>query len=234
MAALLAVVTFILFATLDYLISRRRVVEPVAAPAPVPTPAPLLDLRPRGEPVWVAGFELPEDLAYHPGHTWARLVGPDTVAIGLDDFARRLVGQADALEVPAEGSWLRQGAEGFRVDSEGRSAELLSPVDGEVVEVNPEIRRDPSLSTKDPYARGWICKVWSPSLAANLRNLLSGSMARRWMENAREQLELKLMALSGSVLQDGGEPAPDFARHLEPDEWKHLVEGFLLTKVKEK
>ena len=38
------------------------------------------------------------------------------------------------------------------------------------------------------------------------------------------------MALSGSVLQDGGEPAPDFAGHLETKEWKGLIEQFLLTE----
>ena len=50
-------------------------------------------------------------------------------------------------------------------------------------------------------------KVKAPNLASNLRNLLSGRIARKWMEDSREALELRLMAFSGSVLQDGGEPA---------------------------
>jgi hypothetical protein len=66
-------------------------------------------------------------------------------------------------------------------------------------------------------------------LAANLRNLLSGRLARRWIEDARESLDLRLMALSGSVLQDGGEPVADYARHLPDQEWKRLVGEFLLT-----
>ena len=70
----------------------------------------------------------------------------------------------------------------------------------------------------------------STNLAASLRNLLSGSLARRWVEDAKEQLELRLMALSGSVLQDGGEPAPDYAEHVPTDDWKRLVEQFLLTQ----
>ena len=87
------------------------------------------------EPVWVAGFEVPEDVHYHQGHTWARAVGPDTVAVGMDDFATRLTGPAHRLEVPDAGSWVQQGDDAFRVDSNGRSAHLVSPVDGEVVEV---------------------------------------------------------------------------------------------------
>ena len=38
------------------------------------------------------------------------------------------------------------------------------------------------------------------------------------------------MALSGSVLQDGGEPSPDFADHLDMQDWKGLIEQFLLTE----
>jgi glycine cleavage system H lipoate-binding protein len=234
MAALLAVLTFAFFVTLEVVLSRRRAAaERAAGLAPARERTPPFSIPKDIEPVWVAGFEFPEDLHYHLGHTWARPVGPDTVAVGMDDFATRLAGPARRLEVPDAGSWVQQGAEAFRVDSNGRSAHLVSPVDGEVVEVNPDLREDPSLSTKDPYRRGWICTVRVSGLAANLRNLLSGRMARRWIEEARDQLELRLMALSGSVLQDGGEPARDYARHLDTSDWKVLVENFLLTKAED-
>ena len=49
------------------------------------------------------------------------------------------------------------------------------------------------------------------------------------MEDTREALDLRLMALSGSVLQDGGEPVRDFARHLDDADWRRLVAEFLLT-----
>ena len=91
------------------------------------------------------------------------------------------------------------------------------------------IPNNPTLSTDDPYGRGWLYKVQSGRLAANLRNLLSGRLAQKWMEDAREQLEVRLMALSGSVLQDGGEIASDFSRHVEDKDWDSLVEHFLLT-----
>ena len=49
------------------------------------------------------------------------------------------------------------------------------------------------------------------------------------MEDSREALDLRLMALSGSVLQDGGEPAADLGHHLAPEDWDRLVREFLLT-----
>ena len=49
------------------------------------------------------------------------------------------------------------------------------------------------------------------------------------MEDSRQALDLRLMALSGSVMQDGGEPAAELARHLEKEDWERLVRHFLLA-----
>jgi len=232
MGALLAIATFAVFILLDYIVSHRAAKRQALAASPATGKAgiPAVEAEPRLEPVWVAGYELPEQLHYHRGHTWARVIGPDTVAVGLDDFSRRLIGEAEGLELPEVGSFVRQGGKGAELDVQGRAADLVAPVDGEVVAVNPELEKEPHLATDDPYGRGWLYKVRSSNLAASLRNLLSGSLARRWTEDAKEQLELRLMALSGSVLQDGGEPAPDFAAHVDIEDWKGLVEQFLLTQ----
>jgi glycine cleavage system H protein len=229
MAAALAACTFVLLIALDIWLRRREKRVPHEEPqlATQPIVVPEAPLTP--EPVWVAGYELPEHLHYHPAHTWARALDQDTVTIGIDDFAAKLIGTARNLGLPRVGSWLLQGAKGITVDAEGRSAELLLPVEGEVVEVNAALLERPDLCTSDPYGRGWIAKLKTSHLGANLRNLLRGSLARKWTENAREQLEFELTALSGSVLRDGGDFTPGFSQHLTEEEWTRLVRRFLLT-----
>lgn len=225
MTVILVLLTLILLLGIDWAIERRHATRGSPAAATHESAAPILV----PEPVFVAGYQLPESLRYHRGHTWARLVGPDTAVVGMDDFARRLTGRADRVKAPDIGTWHEQGDAAFRVEAGSRAAALVMPVGGEVVEVNPSLRGQPSIATDDPYGRGWLCKVRAPHLATQFRNLLDGQLARRWTEDAREQLELRLMALSGSVLQDGGEPAPDFAEHLDADAWKSLSATFLLT-----
>ena len=222
MTVLLVVLTFAAFILLDLLLTRReaRREAPARARAPMEVAA---------EPVWVAGFRLPEDRAYHRGHTWARVLDDETVAVGMDDFAGRLVGGAERVTLPAVGAWLRQGETSFGVGLDGREARFVSPVEGEVVAVNESLRSEPRLATNDPYGQGWFVRLRAGDVARDLRNLLSGRLARRFMEDAREGLDLRLMALSGSVLQDGGEPVSDFARHLPDEEWRRLVSHFLLT-----
>jgi glycine cleavage system H protein len=228
MAALLAVATFALFILVDYLLSRREEARAtVPAPVPVGVAAPTETAPP---PVWVAGYDLPEHLHYHRGHLWARVDSSDTATIGVDDFGRRLLGRVEGVVLPRVGDRLRQGARGAEVDLEGRAVGLVAPVDGEVVAVNQTLESEPERISEDPYGRGWLYRIRSSDLVASLRNLLNGTLARKWMEDAREQLEVRLMALSGSVLQDGGSPAPDFARHLELEDWQQLVRVFLLTE----
>lgn len=224
MTVLLVMLTFATFILLDYAVSRQRARQEAARLARALAAEPVSP-----EPVWVAGYQLPEALHYHRAHTWVRPLDADTVVVGMDDFARRLIGPAKGLTPPGIGDWVRQGEKAFAFKVDGREAGFLSPIEGEVLAVNSELRHEPTLATDDPYGRGWVMKVRASNLANNLRNLLSGSLARRWMEDAREGLELRLMALSGSVLQDGGEPVADFARHLPAEEWKRLVGEFLLT-----
>jgi len=221
MTVLLVLAFFVALITMDYLVTHRRLTRESRALAAAAMPAV--------EPAWVAGYQMPEALYYHRGHTWARPLDADTVLIGVDDFARRLIGPAAGVSAPSRGDWLHQGGRAFAMKLDGKTAELVSPVEGEVVEVNRDLTEKPGLAAEDPYGRGWVLKVKAPNLANNLRNLLSGRLARKWMEDSREAFELRLMAFSGSVLQDGGEPAADLSHHLPPGDWDRLVNEFFLT-----
>jgi glycine cleavage system H lipoate-binding protein len=226
MTALIVLMIFGFFLTLDYL-RHRKTEEAALAAAPAAEPGAFVP-----EPVWVAGYQMPEEMYYHRGHTWVRPTGPDTAVIGLDDFARRLVGPAGSVDLPAAGTWMRQGEKAVRLglaDRKDSAVELVTPIEGEVIETNPMMEGQPGLATSEPYGRGWLMKVRSSELGRNLNNLLSGSLARRFMEDSRERLQHQLMALSGTVLADGGEPAADFARHLPAEDWRSLVNDHLLS-----
>ncbi len=221
MTLLIVAAFFALFITIDYVMARRRLMREVAAG----TPAELPPLEPR----WVAGYLMPEGLHYHRGHTWARPIPGGEVVVGLDDFARRLVGSVARLQVPPVGSRLAQGGTGFSVALDGHVANLVSPIDGKVTRLNEEAIRQPTLTTDDPYGRGWILRLRARDLNSNLHNLLSGRLARLWMEDSRQALDLRLMALSGSVMQDGGEPVAELTRHLSKEDWEQLLREFFLA-----
>lgn len=224
MTVILMLLTLTAFLTIDYFLSRGK--------APALATEKAVDFVPSAaaaEPVWVGGYQLPEDLRYHPGHMWVRALSPTMAAIGVDDFARRLIGGANSVSLPEVGTRLTAGRPTFHMSTDAGGANLVAPLSGEVVDVNPQLEAHPDLVTDEPYGRGWLCTIKSHDLAAGLRNLLNGSTARRWTEDARERLGMQLVALSGSVLQDGGEPVADFARRLPTEDWKRLTHEFFLN-----
>jgi glycine cleavage system H lipoate-binding protein len=192
--------------------------------------------RPRQEgaaariaPENVTRFRVPEGLYYHQGHGWLRPEPGSLGVVGLDDFAQKLIGKVDAVELPPVGSRLAQGEKGWSLVVDSVPIPMLSPVAGEVVEVNPEILRSPEILGRDPYGKGWLLKVKSNGIAGNTRNLLSGKLARAWMENALENLYPARQGALGPVMQDGGVPIEGIAKVLGGDHWEQLARTHLLT-----
>jgi len=174
-------------------------------------------------------FRLADGTFYHQGHTWAVPEGGDVVRVGLDDFAQKLIGRPATLDLPDVGDRVEQGHVGLSIGDPGKRVGVLSPVNGTVLAVNDAARRSPELVNEDPYGEGWLFKVRVPRLTVNLRNLLTGSVARAWMEETEEVLRDRMGRELGPAYQDGGTVLPGIARNLAPDRWDEIVAEFFLT-----
>ena len=89
--------------------------------------------------------------------------------------------------------------------------------------------RRPELVNEDPYGRGWLMKVRVPRVKSNVSNLLGGSLALEWMEQAARSLRRRMSGELGEVMQDGGLPVVGIAKNLSPEKWDELAREFLLT-----
>ena len=194
--------------------------------------------RPAGAMVQAAGnivpaisewFHLPDRLYYHQGHSWAMPEEGDLVRVGIDDFAQKLVGKIDAVQLPPIGSRVAQGEKGWSLRAGAKTIDILSPVDGKVVGINESLLKSPENIGKDPYGQSWLLKVQAPKVSANLKNLLSGELATKWMEGVRESLLTRMNYNLGAVSQDGGVPVDGIARNIDREHWDEIVKEFLLT-----
>jgi glycine cleavage system H lipoate-binding protein len=178
-------------------------------------------------PVVNEWFRLPEEVYYHLGHSWAVPEGPTVVKVGVDDFAQKLVGKIDAIRVPNLGSTINQGDKGWTLEVDSKTIEMLSPVDGKVVAINEKLVGSPDNINKDPY-NSWLMKIESPRFSANKKQLLSGALAGKWMEEVREKLLSKMNYNLGLVYQDGGLLVDGMARNLDRDKWDEIAKEFFL------
>jgi glycine cleavage system H protein len=222
MTVILIIATFALFIAIDYFRKGKPALRPVQAEA---EPVRL----PRLMPSYVSGFDLPENCRYHPGHAWAMQESPSLVRVGLDDFAARLTGKIDSIVLPKRGQWIRQGQIFATIFRDGNKTEMVSPIEGEVTNVNEALAGDSSLPCKDPYGRGWLMSVFSPDATTNFRNLLGGDVARRWMAEAASRLRARMPAMAGAVAQDGGLAVHDLTAELPGQKWSEITREFFLT-----
>jgi len=178
-------------------------------------------------PVIQEWFSLPEEIYYHLGHSWAAPEGKHLVKVGVDDFAQKLVGKINAIQLPGVGSTIHQGDKGWTLEVDSKMIDMLSPVDGKVVAVNDEIVSSPEGINQSPYV-SWLMKVESPRFSVNKKQLVTGAFAKRWMEEVRENLLSRMNYNLGLVYQDGGLLVDGMARSLDRDRWDEIAKEFFL------
>jgi len=174
-------------------------------------------------------FSLAPGAYYHPGHSWVMPGADETVTIGIDDFAQKLVGEVTQIKLPEAGSQLSRGAPGWQIEVGSQSVDLLAPLDGEIVERNRAVLASPALINSDPYGEGWLLKVKPSRLKSDLKGLLSGRLAQNWMRLTEQALRRQMSGDMGIVLQDGGSPVSGIARALSGEQWEEFAREFLLT-----
>lgn len=103
-------------------------------------------------------MRFPDELRYHPGHAWARAEA-GVATVGISDHAQKELGDVVYLELPDVGRKLKVGEVFGSIESSKSVSELISPVAGEVVEINARLENSPELINDDPYGEGWMIRV---------------------------------------------------------------------------
>ena len=105
-----------------------------------------------------AGETYPDDLRYHAEHDWAR-VDDDQATLGITWFAQDALGELVHFEPPEEGSQVTKDSSYGEVESVKAVSEVISPLSGEVVEVNRRVVDEPEVVNDDPYGDGWLVRI---------------------------------------------------------------------------
>jgi glycine cleavage system H protein len=100
----------------------------------------------------------PEDLLYHPEHDWARIDGDEAV-MGVTWHAQDLLGELVHYEPPDLGSTVAKDSSYGEVESVKAVSDLISPLSGEVLEVNQKVVDVPETVNEDPYGEGWLVRI---------------------------------------------------------------------------
>jgi glycine cleavage system H protein len=101
---------------------------------------------------------IPDDLKYARSHEWIKTEG-DSVVVGISHYAQDQLGEVVYVELPDVGATFAVGDELGTLESVKAVSEFLSPVAGEVLEVNTRLEDEPNLVNDDSYGDGWLVKL---------------------------------------------------------------------------
>jgi glycine cleavage system H protein len=104
----------------------------------------------------------PKSLLYASTHEWVHVegsAGSKTITVGISAHAIEALTDLVHLELPAVGTPVKAGKFFGEVESVKAVSDLYSPVDGEVVAVNPEVAKKMETLSADPYGAGWLVKI---------------------------------------------------------------------------
>jgi len=100
----------------------------------------------------------PDDLKYHREHDWARIEGDEAV-LGITWHAQDSLGELVHFEPPDVGATISKDGSYGEIESVKAVSDLISPLSGEVLEVNQDVVDAPETVNEDPHCRGWLIRI---------------------------------------------------------------------------
>jgi glycine cleavage system H protein len=105
-----------------------------------------------------ASESYPDELRYHPEHDWARIEDGEAT-LGITWFAQDALGELVHFEAPDEGATVTKDESYGEVESVKAVSDVIAPLSGEIVAVNPKVVAEPETVNEDPYGEGWLLRI---------------------------------------------------------------------------
>ena len=127
----------------------------------------------------MAPEDYPADLKYHREHDWARVENGEAT-LGITWYAQDSLGELVHFEPPEEGERVSMDQSYGEVESVKAVSDVISPLSGEVLEVNSKVVDEPERVNADPYGEGWLIRI-RLSDPSEVERLLDGEAYRAFL-----------------------------------------------------
>lgn len=117
-------------------------------------------------------MNIPQNLKYTQDDEWVRIEG-EIAYVGITDYAQHELGDIVFVDVDCVGDTIAAGEAFGSIEAVKTVADLLMPVEAEVLEFNTALE-DASSINNDPYGEGWIIKI-KPANVADIDGLLDAA-----------------------------------------------------------
>lgn len=154
-------------------------------------------------------FAIPGGVFIGKNHTWVSMNQEGIAKVGVDDFAKKLIGKVTAIELPNLGMNVKAGQPLFTVRQGNRTVTFNSPVSGKVSQVNTLLKDNVNALDVTPYERNWVCALDAENLDIEIKEMKIGKSAVAFFQEDIEKFKtlftdlLKSEKKSDEYLEEG-------------------------------
>jgi CheY-like chemotaxis protein/glycine cleavage system H lipoate-binding protein len=134
-------------------------------------------------------FSIPGGVFISKNHTWVSLNQEGIAKVGIDDFAKKLVGRIYSVELPNLGMSVKAGQPLFTIKQGNRSISFKSPVSGKVSQINTLLKENLEALDVTPYERNWICALDTEDIDGEIKGLNIGKSAVSFFQEDIEKFK---------------------------------------------
>jgi len=174
-------------------------------------------------------FQIPGGVFISEGHCWANIGEEGSVKVGIDDFAKKIIGKINLFGLPNLGMVVKKGQSLFTVTQGQRTISFKSPVSGKVKEVNKFINTEIDSLEFSPYDKNYVCEIDADELDSELQSLKIGKAAVSFYQEDIERLQSlkkKTMTSKEAELEPEGAIFAGEMEKLDDINWKRFAEEF--------
>ena len=174
-------------------------------------------------------FAIPGGVFISAGHSWVSMEQDGAAKIGIDDFAKKLIGKIDSIEFPNLGMTVKKGQPLFTVKQGTRSVTFNSPVSGKVTRINTVLKSDLEVLDISSYNSNWICIIDADDLDTELKDLTIGKTAVSFYETDLDrfiELRNKSVKPKDDVLRPENELQIGEFENMDDADWDKMVTEF--------
>jgi len=185
-------------------------------------------------------LNIKESLFYHPGHTWIKVEKAEEVRVGLDYFLGSMIGRVKVVVLPLSGRRVLQGETLCSIIHEEGILEIVCPVTGSILSVNPRLKDHPERITRDPLGDGWLLTLKPKNFQRDQKCLFCGEAALSWYRKEWERFKTAVISevhsgqeRVGMTMQDGEIRLRDIKKMIDPERYIQLISTFLRNGEKD-
>lgn len=147
-------------------------------------------------------FSIPGGVFISESHCWASVGQDGIVKVGIDDFAKKIVGKIDGIDFPNLGMNISKGQPLFNIKQGNKIVQFNSPVSGQVKSLNHDLTEDLDALDFTPYEKNWVCSIDADKLETELSELKIGKNAVNFYQEEIDRYVAKMKEISKEESKD--------------------------------